>query len=267
MVNHNSEAREQGLDKILPNIAIQLRSPLCMIYTGVQRLLEEGAPGAEQMNQAYHQMLRLVGNLSAAEMLGDAPYMPGMQNGDIAALCAALSEHLHPLIESVGIQFRYTSNVVQHIIMFDRSKIERMLLNLISNAIKFTPPGKSITLSLQVTDKDVRLSVSDTGCGIPADKLDAVFERYLHSNFMDLPPHGLGLGLSVCRAIAQAHNGRIFLESQVDKGTKVTVALPNEQNMNLLVRDEERFDYAGGFNRILMELSDALPSSEFGFDA
>ena len=106
------------------------------------------------------------------------------------------------------------------------------------------------------------LSVSDNGCGISEELRETVFDRYLHFQRMDPLPHGLGLGLPLCRRIAEGHGGRLMLRSAEGEGTTVTVSLPQKRSADGGVRDVP-FHYAGGFQSVLMELSDALPYRAF----
>ena len=149
-----------------------------------------------------------------------------------------------------------------HIIAIDRDRLERMMLNLLSNAFKFTPKGGRITLEVRIEAQRVELRLTDTGCGIAPELLETVFDRYLHTERVDPPPHGLGLGLPICRRIAQEHEGSLLLTSRPGEGTTVTVSLPNRkvkyQELNSFI-----VDYSGGFNRTLLELSDALPKQAF----
>lgn len=262
IVAKRSEEEKKLLNEVLPNVAAQMRAPLSVLHAGLQKLLQEDAPGAAQLNQSYYQLLRLAGNLSAAELLDGEPYLSERSNGDIVALCSDLSSRLTLLAKEEGIRFSFVCTQKSHVILYDKRLIERLVLNLVSNAIKFTPAGGTVTLTVQIQERDVLLSVADTGCGISEDKMDTVFDRYLHSERMDPMPHGLGLGLPLCRAIAEAHGGRIFAESQVGMGTRITVALPNEQSPIHRINDVA-FDYAGGFDHVLVELSDALSSAAY----
>lgn len=262
IVAKRSEEEKKLLNEVLPNVAAQMRAPLSVLHAGLQKLLQDDAPGAAQLNQSYYQLLRLAGNLSAAELLDGEPYLSERSNGDIVALCSDLSSRLTLLAKEEGIRFSFVCTQKSHVILYDKRLIERLVLNLVSNAIKFTPAGGTVTLTVQIQERDVLLSVADTGCGISEDKMDTVFDRYLHSERMDPMPHGLGLGLPLCRAIAEAHGGRIFAESQVGMGTRITVALPNEQSPIHRINDVA-FDYAGGFDHVLVELSDALSSAAY----
>lgn len=256
-----SEEEKKILNEILPSVALQIRLSLGMVYSSMQRVLKDNpdAPGLAQMNQGYHQLLRLAGNLSAAEMLSDSDWQMYKINDDIAVFCMRLSKRLKPLAEDRGIAFRYEAPWESYVIEFDQDLIERLVLNLVSNALKFSSSGDTVTLSLRVAEGFVLLSVTDTGCGIPSDKMEHLFDRYQQISNMDPTPYGMGLGLPICRSIAEAHNGRIFAESQEGSGTKVTVALPDRESIIVTLRDS-RFEYAGGFDHVLVEMSDALTS-------
>jgi heavy metal sensor kinase len=113
------------------------------------------------------------------------------------------------------------------IIQGDRHRLKQLLLNLTDNAIKYTQPGGHITVGLSRHNGTAELSVSNTGQGIPPDKLPRVFERFYrgdsaHSNTVE----GCGLGLSIAQWIVKAHQGEIRIDSEVDKVTTVTVRLP-----------------------------------------
>ena len=104
--------------------------------------------------------------------------------------------------------------------------------------------------------------MEDNGCGIKEELQETVFDRYLHAQRMDPLPHGLGLGLPLCRRIAEGHGGRLLLQSREGEGTTVTCALPDRRAKSDVVRDVP-FDYAGGFQTVLVELADALPYGAF----
>jgi len=111
----------------------------------------------------------------------------------------------------------------------DPFRIEQVLNNLISNAIKYSPAGGNIELSLEESPDDVQFQVSDQGMGIPEEELPYIFEpfRRVKSAKADIP--GVGLGLSVVRRIIQAHSGRIEVHSLLGKGTTFRVHLPRPQ--------------------------------------
>ena len=113
----------------------------------------------------------------------------------------------------------------------DRVQIERMITNLLSNALKFTPEGGAVKMSLRVQPQFVEMVVEDNGSGIPTEHLPHIFDRFYRvpgQGTAPTPEQGLGLGLSFVAWIVKAHNGKIEVESTPGKGTRFTIRLPNE---------------------------------------
>ncbi len=117
------------------------------------------------------------------------------------------------------------------LILGDKGKIRQILLNLVSNAMKFTPKGGGITIAARVSANGAFLfSVTDTGIGIPAEHLDTVLEAFVQvQNVLTRNHGGTGLGLPLCKALAELHGGALSLESEIGKGTAVTVCLPKHR--------------------------------------
>jgi two-component system sensor histidine kinase VicK len=107
----------------------------------------------------------------------------------------------------------------------DEDKIMRVVNNLLSNAIKYTPEGGEVSLKIYPADGFVRLECTDSGPGIPPDKLDKVFNKFER---LDLSKEGTGLGLSITKDIVEMHKGKIWAESQSGAGTKFVVILPQD---------------------------------------
>jgi two-component system OmpR family sensor kinase len=112
----------------------------------------------------------------------------------------------------------------QALVEGDPDRLKQLLLNLIDNALKYTPPGGHITLSLYRDQDWVRISVQDTGIGIPPDVLPHIFDRFYRAQREGRK--GVGLGLSIARWIAEAHGGHLDVESEVGQGSTFTLWLP-----------------------------------------
>lgn len=107
----------------------------------------------------------------------------------------------------------------------DGSLIERVLVNLISNSLKFTPPGGKIAVSLTPAP-DLRICVSDTGIGVPKEHLEKIFDKFFQSSGHEVSRKGQGLGLAFCRMAVESHGGKIWVESEQGKGSRFFVTLP-----------------------------------------
>lgn len=264
-----SEEELRLLTQVLPNVATLLRGAMANVYTAAQKLVPPDARDGDEkvdrtasvFSQSYYQMYRVIGNLNDAAFLAETtPFV--LYNDDIVGLCRGVCEKVEGLFDLSGVTLDFTADCDSRIIGMDAERMERLLLNLLSNALKFTPRGGKVSVSVKTGGRNVLLTVADTGCGIAADRLDTVFDRFLDVDRFDPAPHGLGLGLALCRRIAQGHGGRIVAESEEDKGATFTVALPNVKSSNNRLHDV-RFDYAGGFNPYLVQLSDALGAEAF----
>ena len=110
----------------------------------------------------------------------------------------------------------------------DGALLDRVLMNLIGNALKFTPSGGRITIGATAVDSDVEFFVRDTGPGIPADKVDAVFEKFKQLDRDAAARSGYGLGLSICKKIVEIHGGRIWVESQEGHGSRFAFRVPRD---------------------------------------
>lgn len=109
---------------------------------------------------------------------------------------------------------------------FDAARLLQVLTNLLSNALKFTPEGGEVTVHVECTGPDLRFDVRDNGIGIPTDKLEAVFERFLQVTEGDR--RGMGLGLYISKCIVQGHGGRIWVDSSLGGGSTFSFTLPVE---------------------------------------
>ncbi|MEG1684243.1 MAG: sensor histidine kinase [Oscillospiraceae bacterium] len=263
------DENEQLLTRLFPSAAAQLRSALGNIQIAISRLAPadkrkiDGALDADTaiLYQSYYRLLRLVNNFSDAPLLLEDKPLP-LEDRDLVALTADICRRAEPQAELLGLQLRFSCTMGSHPVAINAVKIERLLLNLLSNAFKFTPRGGSVTVSLKPVSGKLLLSVADTGCGISDDLASTLFDRYLHTERMDPPPHGLGLGLPLCHWIAVGHGGDLVTVPRTTPGLTIALSLPDRRVGNSVVSDL-RFDYTGGFNLTLLELADALPVEAF----
>jgi signal transduction histidine kinase len=146
--------------------------------------------------------------------------------GDAAALVAEAIEAFQPaaLDKGVSLVAEMASGTLPA--EFDHERMLQVCANLISNAIKFTPSGGEVHLSVEMTPAEVRFCVRDTGVGIPAPMLEPIFERFWQVGTNDR--RGMGLGLYISKCIVDAHHGRMWAESEPGKGSQFYFRLPRE---------------------------------------
>ncbi len=147
---------------------------------------------------------------------------------DCAALARSVVELMRATGDEYGVELRSTDIHDGTAVWVDEQALRRILINLVSNALKFTPKGGRVTLALSAQDGMDLISVSDTGIGIPADKLNTLFEKFsqiAETRNKVREARGTGLGLVICKRIVEAHGGRIWVESVFKQGTTFAFTL------------------------------------------
>lgn len=141
--------------------------------------------------------------------------------------CGSSAEVLTPQLSSKQLEYRERNNCPGGAVCADRDKLAQILINLLGNAVRHTPAGGTITISCERAARQIYISVSDTGIGIPADKLDVIFEPFVQvAGRYEGERQGTGLGLSISRDLARAMHGDVTVESELGKGSTFTVRLP-----------------------------------------
>lgn len=270
----HEEERDEALSSVLQQVSGQLRMSLVNIHGALNRLAPPEARDGDRktdldaavLSQSYYRILRLTNNLAdaaEAERSGDIK----LKNGDIVEVCRAVMERAEQPAEMLGIRLEFRCEKQTHIILMNRDRLERALLNLLSNAFKFIRADeKTVALELKFEREFVRLVLTDTGVGMTPEELATAFDRCMLTGRQEPPPHGLGLGLPICRRIAAEHGGTILLTSTAGVGTAVTVSLPNRKSSIQQLSAALAIpppDIYGGFNKTLVELSDALKKEAF----
>ena len=179
---------------------------------------------AERIQRAGRRMNRLIGDLTDvagihAGRLQVAPY-----ESDPGPVVTEALDTFQAQVLARGLSLVAEVAEPLPVVVFDPPRILQVLTNLLSNAIKFTPHGGSVILRVERNGLELRLSVTDTGIGIPQDKLAAVFQRYLQIGTNDR--RGVGLGLYISKCIVEGHGGRIWAESTPGVGSVFAFTLP-----------------------------------------
>ncbi|MGB7921852.1 MAG: ATP-binding protein [Pyrinomonadaceae bacterium] len=209
----------------------ELRTPLTSVQMGVYLLLE-GSVGEltdrqqELLEACRHdcerldKLMRDLLDLSKIESGESPPQLAPVRTRDLVATAA---KELRPQVEAKGLALRIDATVDLPPVLVDRSQIERVISNLVINAIRYTRDGE-IRISAARRNGHVAVSVCDTGSGIPSEYLPHIFDK-----FVQVPgaqEGGAGLGLAISKSIIDAHGGKISVQSQVGQGTTFTFTLP-----------------------------------------
>ena len=212
------------------NVSHEFRTPLTLLLAPT----EEAAVSAGRLEgedlQAVHRnaerLLKLVNSLLDFSRIESGRADAVFEPTDLSLLTADLASAFRSATERAGIELVVDCPPAPEPVYVDRAMWERVVLNLISNAFKFTFEGR-IAIALRCHDGEMRLSVSDTGVGIPADHLSRVFDRFHRiEQARGRTQEGSGIGLALVREIVSMHGGRIDVESREGKGTTFTVSIP-----------------------------------------
>jgi signal transduction histidine kinase len=229
----NAEKRKQEYIQMINH---DLRTPLASIQ-GTLAVASRGSYGAlnekgqKRINDAEQDAERLIGLIN--EMLDIERLESG--NFDLEKTAAPIKtiveqtfEAVRPLAESKGLTLASAGDEL--IVYADRDRLVRVLINLVGNAIKFSPSGTSITVSCAEDEKSVNIRVIDEGRGIPATAILHVFDRFKQVERADAREKGgSGLGLAICKAIIEAHGGQIGVHSAVGKGSTFWFTIPHQR--------------------------------------
>jgi signal transduction histidine kinase len=179
---------------------------------------------AHRIQRSGARMNRLIGDLIDVASIEAGVLAVRREAGDPAEVVIETVDTFQAQAAANGISL--TADIVPGRLMasFDPARILQVLTNIVSNAIKFTPENGSVVVRLERISDELRFAVRDTGVGIPADKLDAVFERYRQVSLHDR--RGIGLGLYISKCIVQGHGGKIWAESKWGEGSTFCFTLP-----------------------------------------
>lgn len=182
------------------------------------------------IKQNCYRLLRLVNNIIDMSKLDNGYYDIKFGNYNIVSVVEDITMSILGYINDKGIELTFDTEMEEEVIACDPDKIERIVLNLLSNAIKYTEDGGKIYVNIEKDNKNVYISVIDSGIGIPEKKLNTIFERYAQvDNKLTRKFNGSGIGLSLVKSLVKMHQGDIYVESRVNEGTKFTIKLPIRQ--------------------------------------
>jgi two-component system, OmpR family, sensor kinase len=224
-----------SLRRFTADASHELKTPLMVLRAGVERaLVHPGIPSEilqslDETLAQINQMTEMVENLLTLARADEGRAPLAVEECDLRELVADVAETAGILGEEAGVTAVHTMPETPVRLAVDRHRIREMLLNIVTNAIKYTPRGGSLALALEEHDDAVTFTVRDTGIGIAAGDLPHIFERFwradpARSRTGDRP--GVGLGLAIAKWIVEAHGGSIMVQSRPARGTMFLIRLP-----------------------------------------
>jgi signal transduction histidine kinase len=224
-------------EEFLAIVSHDLRNPLNHISMAAQNLLEEPGDSKEvkeiatSINRSAGEMLRLIQDLLDIERIAIGKLVLHYEKHNVGEIIKEAVADFQR--DDVSKQITLTAKPEAGCgdVVCDRSRVMQVLSNLIGNAIKFTPAKGQISVSCALTgvgNKEVRVSVRDTGAGIAPEKIGTIFERFSQINSQDR--RGIGLGLYIAKMMVEEHPGRIWVESKLGEGSTFHFTLPLSSN-------------------------------------
>lgn len=240
--------REEIRSISLSNLAHDLRTPINIVLCSNQML--NANKERRQGNIKYgdiikhncFRLLKMIDNIIDMAKEDGGNLSLNSSNIDIIELFDSLVDSIKDTIELKGINFIYNCKLKSKIMYVDSEKIERIVLNLISNGVKFSNVGGTIKLTIEEEKEYLKISIKDTGCGISKEEQNNIFNRYYQINSED-SAKGNGIGLSLVKAFTSLHNGKIKLISELGKGSDFIVYLPDIIDKNSeIIKYDKYFD-------------------------
>ncbi len=226
---------ERMKQEVVAMVSHDLRSPLTSIQAmfdllsagALGQLNDKGQDKIRRSSASLNRLISMINDLLDMEKMESGMFELELSNVPFSTLTAHAREAIQSSAEQKNIAVDATDSDLD--IYCDGDRIVRVLVNFLSNAIKFSPPDSIIKLEIADFPDAIQISVIDQGKGIPADKLETVFERFKQVERADeTTKGGSGLGLAICRAIIDAHHGTIGVNSQVDQGSTFWIRLPKQ---------------------------------------
>lgn len=239
MLLAEAEEYERLRSEFFANLSHEFKTPLNLIFSSLQLLeiklsnkidvlYDRGIRNNLRiLKQNYYRLLRMVNNLIDITKIDSNYYDLQLENCNIVNLIENISILVAQYIEKKDIKLVFDTEIEEKIISCDPDKIERIILNLLSNCVKFTKSGGCISVNIKDKNDRVLISVKDTGIGIPKEKIDIIFDKFRQvDKSMRREHEGSGIGLSLVKALVEMHGGIIKVESEFGKGTEFIIELP-----------------------------------------
>ena len=247
--------------EFLSNVAYDIKKPINKIFETNNNLIEnKGKYNSENINnhtrlvkQNCYRLIRLLNNIEYVSRIDNGTCTLELRKCDIVKLLENIVKISKTYTDKKGIDISFKSEVNKKILSLDIDKVEKIILNILSNAIKFTDTGGRKDIKLYMENEQVCISIKDTGIGIPKDKTEVIFENFEQlDTTLSRGCEGTGMGLSVVKKLANLNNIKINVESELNKGSEFIITLPN----NIVSKNIKLQDKFAQDEKIDIEFSD-----------
>ncbi|WP_148552054.1 sensor histidine kinase [Paraclostridium bifermentans] len=225
--------------EFIANISHELKTPINLLYSSIQLLDSFSVKNSIDFNAIYNKyskilrtncqrMTRLVNNIMDLSEIDLGTLTVKFKNYNIVSIVEDVTLSVIEYALSKGIAIQFDTEEEEHIIKCDAYMIERSILNLLSNSIKFSNKGSSILVNLNIDDQWTKIVVRDDGIGISKENQEVIFDKFVQiDKSFTRSNEGIGIGLSIVKSLVNLHDGVITVESDLNKGSSFTIFLPN----------------------------------------
>ncbi len=225
----NLEKQELLRKKMSADVAHELRTPLATLQSHMEAMIDGiWEPDAGRLKSCHEEITRInnmVGDLERLVKYESENLVLNKSKFDISELIGRIICNFEPQFKNKGVEIAFED--VYEEVWLDKDKISQVVVNLVSNALKYTPEGGFVNITVKGTGGITGISVKDNGPGIPEEDLPFVFERFYRADkSRNRLTGGSGIGLTIVKAIVEAHKGHIEVRSKVNEGTEFIISLP-----------------------------------------
>ena len=213
------------------NISHEFRTPLTIIRGAMERIKKQKTIPAEMrqpvssMDKSVSRMLRLINQLLEFRKMQNDKLRLALEETDVVKFLKDIFQNFWDIADNKQINYQFLTQEKSRVMFVDRSHLDKMVYNILSNAFKYTPSHGDIIFQVRFTDSSLIIRIEDTGVGIPKEKQPELFSRFMQSAFSS---NSIGIGLNLTKALAEVHHGRIEFEPNLPKGSVFTIELPTD---------------------------------------
>ena len=236
-----SEAANSTKSEFLAAMSHELRTPLNAIAGYTELLIlglggpvtEEQADYLERIGKSQQHLMGIISDLLNFSRIEAGHLSYEITSLSLATVIEAVTPMVEPAATKKGIKLKWDAPRGECLALGDRARVDQILLNLLSNAIRYTTSGGRVTITCGVSGKTASIGVTDTGPGIPPEKQESIFEPFVQlGRSLSSAHEGTGLGLSISRNLARGMNGDLTVSSKLGKGSTFTLKLPRDLTLS-----------------------------------